>query len=136
MLSVRRDIHQNPELGFQEVRTSAKIREQLEKAGFVVRSCAGTGLLADLQFERGGPAILIRADMDALNLKEETGLPFASTNGKHHACGHDGHVAMLLATAIQLKKLKPRLRGSVRFAFQPAEEGLGGARVMVQQGAV
>src|SRR5437870_11515346 len=104
--------------------------------GLPVRTGLGkTGVAATLDTGRSGPTILLRADLDGLPLEETTGLPFASTNGRMHACGHDGHVAALDAAA-DLLLLSPPPRGRVVFAFQPAEEGAGGARSMIEDGVL
>ncbi len=145
----RRDIHEHPELGNHETRTAALVADQLRKLGLEVRTgVATTGVVGVLRGGRPGPAIALRADMDALPVTEEVDLPFRSTvrteyNGQAvgvmHACGHDNHVAMLLGTATVLAGMRDKLPGSVTFVFQPAEEGLppgerGGAAVMIEQG--
>ncbi|WP_376870774.1 amidohydrolase [Albirhodobacter sp. R86504] len=129
----RHDLHQHPELGFEEVRTSAMIAELLTGWGWEVhRGLAGTGVVAVMG--GAGPSIGLRADMDALPIEEATGLPYASVHsGKMHACGHDGHVAMLLLAARQIA-IEGVARGKVTLIFQPAEENDGGARVMVEGG--
>lgn len=143
IISSRRFLHQIPELAFEEFKSAAFVADTLLKLGFEPRcNIAGTGITADLHFPKPGPRLLIRADMDALPVQEATGLPFASThNGRMHACGHDGHTAMLLGTARALKELSlieagAALGGSVRFLFQPAEEAIGGAGPMVQAGVL
>ena len=129
----RRDFHQYPELSFQEFRTADLIAKELKSMGLEPKSNIGkTGIIADLIFG-DGPMIALRADMDALPIQETSGLPFASKNdGIMHACGHDGHMAMLLATAKVLTQKKNLFNGKVRFIFQPAEEGGGGARYMIK----
>lgn len=132
----RRYLHTIPETAFEEVRTSAFVASKLESFGLVVdRGLAGTGLVATLKGRLGdGPAVALRADMDALDIHEETNLPYRSTfAGKMHACGHDGHMTMLLAAAQHLSE-RPDFAGTVHFVFQPAEENEGGGRVMVEQG--
>jgi amidohydrolase len=134
----RRDFHQNPELSFKEFKTGKKIADELTKMGLEPKLKIGkTGLIADLKFG-DGPMIALRADMDALPIQETSGLSFSSKNqGVMHACGHDGHMAMLLATAKALTlKRKQYKKGSVRFIFQPAEEGLGGAKSMIEDGVL
>ena len=117
-------LHSIPELGFEEVKTAAYVAEQLALLGLPIRTgIAGTGVMATLETGHPGATIMLRADMDALPIQEETGLPFSSTHtGRMHACGHDTHVAMLLATARVLTALKETLCGTILFLFQPAEE--------------
>ena len=132
----RRALHAMPETAFEEHRTSTFVAEKLESFGLPVhRGLAGTGLVATLKGNRGdGPAIGLRADMDALDIHEATNLPWRSdTPGKMHACGHDGHMTMLLAAARHLSQ-NPDFKGTVHFIFQPAEENEGGGKVMVEQG--
>jgi amidohydrolase len=146
----RRDIHQHPELGNREVRTSKLVADHLRSLGIEVRTgVAKTGVIGILRGGRPGPTIAFRADMDALPVLEQTGLPFASHetaeyNGKTvpvmHACGHDSHTAMLMGTAEILAGMKDQVAGVVVFIFQPAEEGVpdgeeGGAQRMVAEGA-
>ncbi len=134
----RRDLHQNPELAFNEHRTAATVAEKLRAFGLdaVETGVGGPGVVGVLH-GRGGPggeAILLRADMDALPMPEETGLPYASQNpGKMHACGHDGHTTMLLGAARHLAETR-NFEGTVYFCFQPAEEGGGGAKTMIEDG--
>jgi hippurate hydrolase len=131
----RQTIHANPELGFEEHATSALVAEKLASWGIEVhRGIAGTGLVGVLRNGNSGRSIGLRADMDCLPMTEETGLPHASkTPGKMHACGHDGHTAMLLGAAKYLAETR-NFDGTVNFIFQPAEEGPGGGRVMVEEG--
>lgn len=138
LVTLRRDFHQHPELAFEEVRTSAKVTEYLRGLGLEPRvGIARTGVTADIVGDIPGPTILLRADMDALPIHEETGLPFASqTPGKMHACGHDGHTAILLVTAKKLVENRSTLKGTVRVLFQPAEEGPGGAEPMIEEGVL
>lgn len=136
LIAIRRDFHRHPETAFEEVRTSAIIAGKLAEWGLtVVTGLAGTGVVGTLRGCRPSPgAIGLRADMDALNLQEDTGLPYASIHsGKMHACGHDGHVAMLLGAARFLAET-PEFSGIVHFIFQPAEENEGGGRAMVEEG--
>lgn len=137
MREIRRHIHQNPELSFQEFDTARYVAEKLRELEIPFREeVARTGILAWLGDEKlDSPCIGLRADMDALPILEKTGLPFASSReGVMHACGHDGHVAMLLGAAALLKKC--RIPGRIVFLFQPAEESEGGAREMVADGAL
>lgn len=131
----RRDLHAHPELGFEEHRTSQIVAEKLESWGIsVTRNIAGTGLVGTLTAGTSSRAIGIRADMDALPMDEENDFAHRSQNpGRMHACGHDGHTTMLLAAARYLAETR-RFDGTVHFIFQPAEEGGGGGRVMVEEG--
>jgi len=135
---LRRDIHRHPEIGFQEVRTAALVAKELNEIGLEVRTgIAETGVIAVLDGESSGPDVLARFDMDALPIKEETGASYASVNtGVMHACGHDAHVAIGLTVARILSTRRKELNGSVKFVFQPAEEGLGGAKRMVDEGVL
>jgi amidohydrolase len=136
LVAIRRDIHQNPELGYQEERTAKVVTSELRALGLRPRRMAGTGVSADIDSGRPGPRVMLRADMDALPMHEDTGLPFTSRrDGVMHACGHDLHVAILLGTT-QLLRQTPPERGSVRLCFQPAEEGLNGASVMIDDGVL
>jgi amidohydrolase len=151
VIAWRRDLHQHPELGNREVRTSGIVAAELKRLGLEVRTgVAKTGVVAVLRGGRPGGVIALRADMDALPVTEQVDLPFKSTvtteyEGKRvgvmHACGHDAHTAMLLGAATVLSGLKPQLPGSVVFLFQPAEEGpptgeKGGAELMIAEGAL
>ncbi|NEX78131.1 amidohydrolase [Bacillus thermocopriae] len=139
MIELRRDFHQYPELSFEEERTSKKVAEYLRACGLKVREHVnGYGVTADLIVDEAEPMIAFRADMDALPIQEETDLPFASQiPGVMHACGHDGHTAILLGVAKLLSFQKERLKGNVRFIFQPAEEiNPGGAKGMIQEGVL
>src|SRR5690554_3258615 len=133
----RHDFHQHPETAFEEHRTSRKIAEILHEAGLdiVTGLGGGTGIVATLDGRLGaGPSIGLRADIDALDVLEANDFAYASqTPGKMHACGHDGHTAMLLGAACQLAS-QPEFAGRVHFIFQPAEESEGGGRVMVEEG--
>lgn len=137
IINWRRDFHRYPELGFKEQRTSKVIGELLSSFGLSPQMNIGkTGVIADLSFG-DGPTIALRADMDALPMQETSGLDFASVNdGVMHACGHDGHMAMLLGAAKSLSEQSHKLHGTVRFIFQPAEEGAGGARYMIEDGCL
>lgn len=135
----RRHLHQFPELSFQEKETSTFVAEQLREMGYTPRTgVGGYGVVAVLEGAQPGPVIALRADMDALPITEETGLPFASQNpGVMHACGHDVHTATLLATARALRELQPQLAGKVVFIFQPGEElNPGGASLMIRDGVL
>lgn len=135
LTALRRDLHAHPELGFEEERTSAIVADLLEKAGIAVtRGLGGTGVVGTLQIGNGTRSIGLRADMDALAMPETADRPYKSTvDGKMHACGHDGHTALLLGAARYLAETR-NFSGTVHFIFQPAEEGRGGARRMVEDG--
>lgn len=134
----RRALHRWPELAFEEHRTAALIERVLSEGGLEPERVAGTGVVASVRTGRPGPVVALRADMDALPLEERTGLPFASERpGLMHACGHDGHVAMLLGAALALAEAREQITGSeVRLLFQPAEESGCGARAMIAAGAL
>lgn len=135
LTAFRQDLHAHPELGFEEVRTSALVAAQLEEAGIAVHRGLGvTGVVGTLQLGNGTRTIGLRADMDALAMPEIAERPYKSTiPGKMHACGHDGHTTMLLGAARHLAATR-NFSGTVHFIFQPAEEGRGGARKMVEDG--
>ena len=134
----RRDLHTHPELGFQEVRTAGVIAAELARLGYIVKHGIGkTGVVGLLQGGKPGPCVMLRFDMDALPIQEQSGAAYASVNaGVMHACGHDGHVAVGLTAANLLKELQPSLDGTIKLVFQPAEEGLGGAEAMIQDGVL
>lgn len=135
---LRRDFHQHPELGFQEVRTAGIVARELQALGLEVSTgIAETGVVALLEGKRPGPVQLLRFDMDALPIEEQTGAAYASQNpGVMHACGHDGHTAIGLTVARLLLQHQEQLGGTVKLVFQPAEEGLGGAMRMVKEGVL
>lgn len=139
VIDLRRTLHQWPELGFQEHRTSALVAERLRALGIEVRTgVAQTGVLGILRGNREGKTVLLRADMDALPIEEASGAPYASQNhGVMHACGHDGHTSILLTVATVLAKYRQQFSGTVKFAFQPAEElPPGGAKGMIEEGVL
>lgn len=133
---LRRDFHRHPELGFQEVRTAGVVARELTDLGLEVSTGIGkTGVVATLEGSRQDSVVLVRFDMDALPIQEETGAEYASqTPSVMHACGHDGHTAIGLAVARMLDAHKMEFSGTIKFVFQPAEEGLGGAEAMVADG--
>lgn len=136
----RRWLHEHPEIGFNLVQTAAYVRGRLEEMGYEVREVCPGGLVAHVG-RAEGPCVLLRADMDALPLAEQTGLPFAATGGTMHACGHDTHTAMLLGAAQILKRHEEELSGSVTLMFQPDEEGdpaaeITGGQAMVEAGVL
>lgn len=133
----RREIHRRPELGFEEVRTGALVESELRKAGIETSRVANTGVLGVLQGAQAGKTIALRADMDALPVTERSDEPFSSeVPGLMHACGHDAHTAMLLGAAVSLAGERDRLAGTIKFFFQPAEEGPGGAKPMIEAGVM
>ena len=136
LIALRRDFHAHPELGFKEFRTQAIVKRYLVDLGLSVTDAAETGVLACLEGEKSGKTILLRADMDALPIAEQTDLPYRSVNpGVMHACGHDGHTAMLLVAAKVLAGCRTRVTGNVNFAFQPNEEDAGALR-MIEDGVM
>jgi hippurate hydrolase len=136
IVALRRDIHREPELGFDTEKTADKVLAALDGLPLEVETgFAQNGIVATLRGEGEGPTVGLRADMDALPIEEETGLPFASEiEGRMHACGHDGHTSMLVGAAHALSGMRDRIGGTVKFVFQPAEEGGGGGKVMVDEG--
>lgn len=135
---LRRELHANPELGWQEVRTAKRIREELSRLDIPWRVCADTGTIALLNPQASGDChIALRGDIDALPITERSGKEWSSLHdGRMHACGHDGHTATLLATAQWLKRVETSLPGPVTLLFQPAEEGGHGAKKMIDDGAL
>lgn len=135
MVALRRHIHAHPELAFEEFATADLVAARLAEWGYAVhRGLGGTGVVGTLRLGSSPRVLGLRADMDALPIHEETGLPYASTHaGKMHACGHDGHTAILLAAARHLAKER-HFDGTLHLIFQPAEEGLGGGRKMIEDG--
>ena len=137
VIEKRRHFHMYPETGFEEFKTSAYLLEELTKIGYEVIKTAGTGLIAILDSGKGGKVIALRADIDALNVTEENDKPYCSRiPGKMHACGHDAHTAMLLTAANIIYKHKDKLTGKLKLIFQPAEEGGGGAKRIVEEGHI
>ncbi len=138
LIDIRRDIHAHPELSFQEVRTAGVVADELARMGIPCRTGVGrTGVVGIIEGARPGRTLAIRGDMDALPIEERTGLPFASQHGGvMHACGHDVHTATLLGVAAILKSVQSELSGTIRLLFQPAEEILGGAAAMIEDGAL
>ena len=136
LVEIRRYIHQHPEPGFKEIGTAAIVHRELEAAGIEVSRIGSTGVVGLLR-GKGRRTVALRADMDALQMPEKTRLPYASVNrGCMHACGHDGHTACLIGAARVLAAMRDRLAGNVKFIFQPAEEGDGGAAAMIAGGCM
>ena len=135
LIALRRDLHAHPETGFDTHRTAATLADQLRNLGLEVRTGIGrTGLVAEITGEANGPCVILRADMDALPIHEQTGVDYASkTPGKMHACGHDGHTTMLMGAAKYLAETR-NFDGTAVMIFQPAEEGGGGGREMCADG--
>jgi len=135
LIQLRRDFHKYPELGFKEYRTSKIVADYLEKCGLkVTKGIAQTGVVALLKGSAPGPTLLLRADMDALPIQEKNDIPYKSiNNGIMHACGHDAHTAILLVAAKILSDCKEKIKGNIKFVFQPNEE-IGGAKLMIEQG--
>ncbi len=133
---IRRDLHMHPELGFQEHRTAGIVADRLRALGYEVHEGVGrTGVVGVLRGAKPGRTIMLRADMDALPITEERGHSYRSqAEGRMHACGHDGHVAILLGAAALIADRRDDLAGTLCLVFQPAEEGLGGAKVMIEDG--
>lgn len=138
LVTIRRQLHENPELSHEEFETTASIRGWLTEAGIrIVDYGLKSGVIAEVGGLHGGPIVAVRADIDALPIHEETGLSYASkVPGKMHACGHDFHTASILGTALLLKKREQELQGTVRFLFQPAEEKAKGAAQLIKSGAL
>ena len=138
MIAFRRDLHQHPELQWEEFRTTQKVADEMDKLGIPYRKTVPTGLIAELVGGKPGKTVALRADMDALPVQElNEGLAYQSLeDGKMHACGHDAHTAMLVTAAKALKEIQSDIKGTIRFIFQPSEENAKGAKAMVEQGAV
>ena len=138
VIAIRRDLHRHPELGFEERRTAALVATRLRGLGYEVSEGIGiTGVVGVLRGARPGKTVLLRADMDALPIEEESGAGYASqTRGTMHACGHDGHVAILLGAAALIARRREEVAGTVVLCFQPAEEGKGGAKAMIEDGVL
>jgi len=137
MVEIRRDFHRNPELGMKEFRTRDKIVEYLEILGIEYEKVAGTGVVGIIRGRDANKTVALRADMDALPIQDEKDAVYRSIiPGKMHACGHDAHVAILLGAARVLKENQKQLNGNVKLFFQPAEETVGGAKPMIEAGAM
>lgn len=134
IIKMRREFHMYPESSWEEVRTSRRIKEELDTMGIPYLSLAETGILASIEGKGEGKTVALRADMDALEITESNDLPYKSQHaGKMHACGHDGHMAMLLGAAKVLNRLRDSFNGKIFLIFQPAEEIAGGAKKMIEE---
>ena len=136
IVQIRRDLHRIPETAYTEAKTSAYVADYLNKLGLnVTTGIAKFGVLGAKVFSDSGRSLMLRSELDALPISEETNLSFASNHeGAMHACGHDGHMAMVLGAALVISELSDRLSGRIHFVFQPAEEGPGGAKPMIEEG--
>ena len=136
LIELRRDFHQHPELGLEEFRTAEKVEEYLKDVGLEVSRIAETGVVGLLNGSQPGKTLMLRADMDALPVEENTSVPYKSVNkGKMHACGHDGHTAMLLIAAKILSRYRDEIKGTIKFLFQPNEENMC-AGLLVEKGVL
>jgi len=138
LIQYRRDFHQHPELGLEETRTAEIVADRLEQLGLAVsRNIGQTGVVGLMEGSGPGKTLMLRADMDALPIQEENDVPYRSQNpGVMHACGHDGHTAILLAVAEVLSMHRDEIPGRVKFVFQPGEEGFAGAKLMIEDGVL
>lgn len=138
LVAWRRDLHMHPELGFEEQRTAGLVAEHLARLGYrIYTGVAKTGVVGLLQGARPGPTVMLRFDMDALPIQERNRVEYASqTPGVMHACGHDGHVSIGLGSATLLQRHRHELAGTVKLVFQPGEEGMNGAEVMIKEGTL
>jgi len=138
IIQMRRDLHQIPETAYTESKTAEYVADRLGGLGLEITTrIAKTGVLGVLAGSGAGKTLMLRSELDALPVKEETGLPFSSTHeGAMHACGHDGHMAMVLGAAAVLSEISDQLSGHIKFVFQPAEEGPGGAKPMIEEGVM
>ncbi len=137
VIAFRRDLHENPELSGEEYRTQEKIMDKLDKLGIPYKKCGNTSLIATIKGNKSGKTIALRGDIDALPIKEESGVEFASKNpGIMHACGHDTHTSMLLGAAKILSEMKDDIAGEVRFFFQEGEETFTGAKKIIEAGGM
>ncbi|MGD6891138.1 M20 peptidase aminoacylase family protein [Bacillus mobilis] len=136
LISIRRNLHEHPELSYEEFETTKAIKNWLEEKNItIINSSLETGVIAEVSGNNSGPIIAIRADIDALPIQEETNLPYASkAHGRMHACGHDFHTAAIIGAAYLLKEKESSLSGTVRFIFQPAEESSNGACKVIEAG--
>jgi len=137
IISWRREFHENPELSWEEIRTGNRVCEELTKLNIKIKRVAKTGVLGILKGDKPGKTVALRSDMDALPIQEANNIPYKSKKeGIMHACGHDGHTAMLLGAAKILKQMRDKIKGTIIFIFQPAEEKAQGASKIIEEGAV
>ncbi len=137
IITWRREFHENPELSGEEIRTSERVCEELKKVNIEVKRIGKTGVLGILEGNKPGKTVALRADMDALPVQEANNIPYKSkSKGIMHACGHDGHTAMLLGAAKLLSQMRDKIKGRVKFIFQPAEESAQGASMMIKGGVI
>ncbi len=136
LIRTRRYLHENPEIGFELTKTVEFVKNELISMGYQPQECGKAGLVVNAGVNNSGKVFLIRGDMDALPIEEESGVAFASKNGKMHACGHDMHTTMMLGAARLLKKHESELNGTVKLMFQPAEEIFCGSNDMIQSGVL
>ena len=137
IISWRREFHEYPELSGEETRTSERVCEELRKSSIEVKRMGKTGVLGILKGSKSGKTVALRSDMDALPIEEANNIPYKSKNkGVMHACGHDGHIAMLLGAAKLLSQMRDKIKGTVKFIFQPAEEIAKGAPMMIEEGVL
>ena len=129
LINIRHHLHANPETGFDLPKTKTLVQEELQNMGYTPINCGKSGVIALAGGKRPGKVFLLRADMDALPIKEETNLDYTSTNNYMHACGHDMHTTMLLGAAKLLKEHEDEIEGTVKLMFQPAEELLEGSKI-------
>jgi len=137
VIDMRREFHMHPEIGWEEINTSKRIKEELDKMDIPYMPAAQTGIIATIEGKKGGKTVALRADMDALEVEELNEVDYRSRNkGVSHACGHDGHMAMLLGAGKVLNEIKNELNGTVKLIFQPAEEALNGAPGIIEDGGL
>uniref|UniRef100_UPI0022EB07BB M20 metallopeptidase family protein n=1 Tax=Romboutsia lituseburensis TaxID=1537 RepID=UPI0022EB07BB len=136
IVSYRRTIHNNPEVGDKLPKTKGYVMDKLREMGYEPTEICESGIVATIQGNKPGKTFLLRADMDALPMKEETEFDFKSTNGCMHSCGHDMHTSMLLGAAKLLKQNQDQIEGTVKLVFQPDEEGFTGAKKMIKAGVL
>ena len=136
IISYRRTIHNNPEVGTELPKTKAYVMDKLREFGYEPKEICESGIVATIEGSKSGKTFLLRADMDALPMAEATGLDFKSNNGSMHSCGHDMHTAMLLGAAKLLKQNQNEIEGTVKLVFQPDEEGFTGAKKMIKAGVL
>ena len=136
IVGYRRDIHENPEVGAELPKTKAYVMNKLREFGYEPKEICESGIVAIIKGSKPGKTFLLRADMDALPIKESTECSFKSNNGCMHACGHDMHTAMLLGAARLLKENQDKIEGTVKLVFQPDEEGFTGAKKMLKAGVL